>query len=240
MGTHPIFESDFDCLTDHDRLSISKLQDNKSIFFVKHIEINLQKLKMDGQEPQKDLQTGDGEWNTVVDRKKDKKASLDQKKSDQSQKRDRKRRPKRERKSEEKKSETKKSEEPPSKDSDEADSVGSGPAAAGGKTEVAPAPKTVLVPAPAPTTSAWGSKPPVQKANPGLPQAKPSTPVPSGPLADNTSNASEKKPEVKSNQSQKQASAQSQKSASKGTPSTAPAATTPAVSKSAPKDGQDQ
>ena len=97
-----------------------------------------------------------------------------------------------------------------------------------------------MVPAPAPTTSAWGSKPPVQKANPGLPQAKPSTPVPSGPLADNTSNASEKKPEVKSNQSQKQASAPSQKSASKGTPSTAPAATTPAVSKSAPKDGQDQ
>ena len=40
---------------DHDRLSISKLQDNKSIFFVKHIEINLQKLKMDGQEPQKDV-----------------------------------------------------------------------------------------------------------------------------------------------------------------------------------------
>ena len=42
-------------LRDHDRLSISKLQDNKSIFFVKHIEINLQKLKMDGQEPQKDV-----------------------------------------------------------------------------------------------------------------------------------------------------------------------------------------
>ena len=92
---------------------------------------------MDGQEPQKDvslklnppidlsrdiltqLQTGDGEWNTVVDRKKEKeqkKASLDQKKSDQSQKRDRKRRPKRERKSEEKKSEAKKTEEQPSKD----------------------------------------------------------------------------------------------------------------------------
>merc|ERR1712131_461198 len=229
-------------LRDHDRLSISKLQDNKSIFFVKHIEINLQKPKMDGQEPQKDLQTGDGEWNTVVDRKKDKKASLDQKKSDQSQKRDRKRRPKRERKSEEKKSEAKKSEEPPSKDSDEADSVGSGPAAAGGKTEVAPAPKTVLVPAPAPTTSAWGSKPPVQKANPGLPQAKPSTPVPSGPLADNTSNASEKKPEVKS----KKPEAPPQKTASKGTPAAAAAAvpsapvTTPAVSKSVPKDGQDQ
>jgi len=86
---------------------------------VKHIEINLQKLKMDGQEPQKDLQTGDGEWNTVVDRKKEKeqkKASLDQKKSDQSQKRDRKRRPKREKKSEEKKSEAKKTEEQPSKD----------------------------------------------------------------------------------------------------------------------------
>ena len=65
------------------------------------------------------LQTGDGEWNTVVDRKKEKeqkKASLDLKKSDQSQKRDRKRRPKRERKSEEKKSEAKKPEEQPSKD----------------------------------------------------------------------------------------------------------------------------
>ena len=97
-----------------------------------------------------------------------------------------------------------------------------------------------MVPAPVPTTSAWGSKPPVQKANPGLPQAKPSTPVPSGPLADNTSNTSEKKPEVKSNQSQKQASAPPQKSASKGTPAPAPVATTPSVSKSAPKDGQDQ
>lgn len=199
---------------------------------------------MDGQEPQKDLQTGDGEWNTVVDRKKEKeqkKASLDQKKSDQSQKRDRKRRPKRERKSDEKKSEAKKSEEQPSKDSDEADSVGSGPAAAAGKTEIAPASKTVLVPAPAPTTSAWGSKPSVQKANPGLPQAKPSTPVPSGPLADNTSNVSEKKPEVKSVQSQKQVSAPPQNSASKGTPTApAPVTTTPAVSKSVPKDGQDQ
>ena len=101
-----------------------------------------------------------------------------------------------------------------------------------------------MVPAPAPTTSAWGSKPPFQKANPGLPQAKPSTPVPSGPLADNTSNASEKKPEVKSNQSQKQASAPPQKPASKGTPAAtvvpAPVTTTPAVSKPVPKDGQDQ
>ena len=97
-----------------------------------------------------------------------------------------------------------------------------------------------MVPAPAPTTSAWGSKPPVQKANPGLPQAKPSTPVPSGPLADNTSNASEKKPEVKS----KKPEAPPQKAASKGTPAaaavTSAPVTTPAVSKSVPKDGQDQ
>lgn len=120
---------------------------------------------MDEKEPQNDLQTGDGEWNTVVDRKKEKenkKAKEDQKKVD-SQKR--KRRPKRERKSEEKKTDDKqKKDETPSKESDEADSVGSV-----GKPEV----KTVLVPAPAPATSAWGSKPPVQKPNPGLPQAKP-------------------------------------------------------------------